>query len=70
MRHVHGRDNAVADALSRVKLETNQVSQSTDPPTLDLLNMARAQQDGAKVQAYRTAITKLTLADLLEIIGG
>ena len=64
VRHVHGRDNAVADALSRVKLETNQVSLSTDSPTLDLLNMAWAQQDDAKVQAYRTAITKLTLADL------
>ena len=64
VRHVHGRDNAVADALSHVKLETNQVSLSTDPPTPDLLNMARAQQDDAEVQAYRTAITKLTLANL------
>ena len=64
VRHVYGWDNAIADALSRVKLETNQLSLSTDPPTLDLLNMARAQQDDAKVQAYRTAITKLTLADL------
>ena len=64
MRHVHGRDNALVDAPPRVKLETNQVSLSTDPPSLDLLNMARVQQDDAKVQAYRTAITKLTLADL------
>ncbi len=37
---------------------------SAGPPTLDLLSMARAQQEDAGVQAYRTAITRLVLADL------
>ncbi len=64
VRHVHGRDNAVADALSRVELSVNQVCGSVDALDLDLVNMAQAQQEDAGVQAYRTAITGLVLADL------
>ena len=47
-----------------MKLEANQVSLPADPPSLDLLNMAQAQQDDIKVQAHRTAITTLILAYL------
>ena len=64
MQHVHGLDNSVADALLRVKLEANQGSLPADPPGLELLNMALVQQDDAKIQAYRIAITKLILVDL------
>ena len=64
VRHVHGRDNAVADALSRVELGVNQVCMSAGSPTLDLCHMAQTQQEDAGVQAYRTAITRLVLADL------
>ena len=60
VRHVHGRDNAVADALSRVELSDIPVCMAD----LDLLSMARAQQMDAGVQAYRTAITRLVFADI------
>ena len=64
VRHVHGQDNAVADALSRVELGTHPVCMGTGLPSLDLLSMAQAQQADAEVQAYRTAITGLVLADV------
>ena len=35
-----------------------------NPPDIDLIKMAQAQQDDVQVQAYRTAISKLVLADL------
>ena len=64
MQHVHGQDNAGEDAISHVKLEANQLSLSPNSSNLDLLNMTQGQQDNAKVQAYRTAITKMVLAGL------
>ena len=65
VRHVQGRDNAVADALSRVEIDVHPaVYMSTQPTNLDLLSMAQAQQADSDVQAYRTAITGLALADL------
>ena len=64
LRHVRGRDNAVADALSRVDISINPVARMTDPSSLDLLKMAQAQAADVGVQAYRTAITQLVLADL------
>ena len=65
VRHVQGRDNAVVDALSRVELDVHPaVYMSTQPTNLDLLSMAQAQQADSDVQAYRTAITGLALADL------
>ena len=64
LRHVRGRDNAVADALSHVDISIDPVARMTDPPSLDLLKMAQAQAADAGVQAYRTAITQLVLADL------
>ena len=64
LRHVRGRDNAVADALSRVDISINPVARMTDPSSLDLLKMAQTQAADVGVQAYRTAITQLVLADL------
>ena len=64
VRHVHGRDNAVADALSRVELSRNPVCMAAGFPDFNLLNMAQAQQADSGVQAYRTAITRLVLADI------
>ena len=70
LRHVHGRDNAVADALSRVDISINPVARMTDPSSLDLLKMAQAQAADVGVQAYRTAITQLVLADLPPALPG
>ena len=64
VRHIQGRVNVVADALSRVELEVNQVCVNNNLPDIDLVKMAEAQQDDVQVQAYRTAISKLVLADL------
>ena len=64
MRHVHGRDNAVADALSRVELGDNPACMAVGYPDLNLLSMAQAQQADPGVQAYRTAITRLVLSDI------
>ena len=64
IRHIHGRDNAVADALSRVELISDPVCMSAHCPDLDLLGMAKAQHGDSDVQAHRTAITCLVLADL------
>ena len=64
IRHIHGRDNAVADALSRVELISDPVCMSAHRPDLNLLGMAKAQHGDSDVQAYRTAITRLVLADL------
>jgi len=47
VRHVHGRDNAVADALSRVELSTHPVCMAAGLPSLELLSMAQAQQTDA-----------------------
>ena len=64
IRHIHGRDNAVADALSRVELISDPVCMSAHCPDLDLLGMAKAQHGDSDVQVYRTSITRLVLADL------
>ena len=54
----------VADALSRVELISDPVCMSAHRPDLDLIGMAKAQQGESDVQAYRTAISRLVLADL------
>ena len=64
VRHVHGRDNIVADALSCVQLSVNPVTIPADSVNINLLRMAKAQQEDVGVQAYRTAINRLKLADL------
>ena len=63
--NVHGRGNAVADALSRVELSEDPVCMAAGSLDLDLLRMAQAQLTDAGVQAFRTAITSMVFADLL-----
>ena len=56
IRYLAGRDNVVADALSRafaVRL-----------PDMDYAELARLQATSADVQAYQTAITNMTLQDV------
>ena len=57
IRHVNGKDNLVADFLSRAFI--NDVSLG-----IDFIQMAKAQVESSDIQAYRTAITNLKLADL------
>ena len=64
IRHIHGRNNTVADVLSRVELGCGQACMSAGLPDIDLIGMAQAQKSDPAVQAYRTAITRLVLADV------
>ena len=60
IRHVEGKNNVVADALSRGFVGTiNALSDN-----VDYLQMARAQQADGEVQAFRTACTNLQLQDV------
>ena len=52
IRHVHGVDNVVADALSRV--ETNALLSGT-PPVLDFDAMAMAQQEDRQIHALQSS---------------
>jgi len=57
IRHVSGKDNVVADCLSRPSIHAVQVG-------VDYAAMARAQQADTELQALRSASTGLTLADV------
>ena len=57
IRHVQGKDNHVADALSRTTI--NALHQG-----VDYAAMAASQREDPNVQAYRTAITRLRLEDV------
>ncbi len=57
VRHIAGKDNSVADALSRVNAVTAQLG-------LDYSAMALAQQEDEELVAYRTAISGLVLEDV------
>jgi len=57
IQHVAGKNNPVADALSRVMV-------SAVSPGLDYEALATCQQQDVEVQAYRTAITGLRLEDV------
>ena len=57
IRHVQGKDNHVADALSRATI--NSLHEG-----VDYAAMATSQQNDPDVQAYRTAITGLKLQDI------
>ena len=59
MRHIAGKDNNVADALSRTPVHT--VSTQVG---IDYAAMATAQQQDDEMKAYRTAITGLVLEDV------
>ena len=59
VRHIAGKDNNVADALSRTPVHT--VSMQIG---IDYTAMAIAQQQDDEMKAYRTAITGLVLEDV------
>ena len=57
IRYVRGKDNPVADTLSRATIDNVQLG-------IDYQDMAKAQQEDTEVQAYRTATSKLKLEDI------
>ena len=57
IRHVQGKENLVADALSRATISDVQLG-------IDYLTMATAQQEDAEVQACCTANSSLQLKDI------
>ena len=57
IQHVQGKDNSVADTLSRATIADVQLG-------IDYSAMAVAQQQDAEVQAYRTATSSLQLRDI------
>ena len=59
MRHIAGKDNNVANALSRTPVHTVSTQVGTDYAA-----MATAQQQDDEMKAYRTAITGLVLEDV------
>ena len=60
--HVSGKENPVADALSRIEIGQNMVAALHEG--LDFTAMARDQQHDPDIQAYRTAITGLRFEDV------
>ncbi len=60
IKHIAGKSNAVADALSRISI--NAVHQLE--PGVDFSAMAAAQRNDQEMAAYRTAISGLTLQDI------
>ena len=58
LRHVHGKNNAVADAFSRIQIN------STTHTELDFRAMARAQADDQETQRLKTGVTNLKLVDV------
>ena len=57
IRHVRGKDNSVADTLSRATIADVQLG-------IDYGALAAAQQQDAEIQAYRTATSSLQLEDI------
>ncbi|KAJ8378300.1 hypothetical protein AAFF_G00244350 [Aldrovandia affinis] len=57
IRHIEGKANAVADCLSRPSVNAVHLG-------IDIVRMAADQQADPEVQAYRTAISGLKLADI------
>ncbi|KAJ8398569.1 hypothetical protein AAFF_G00420970 [Aldrovandia affinis] len=57
IRHIEGKANAVADCLSRPSVNAVHLG-------IDVARMAADQQADPEVQAYRTAISGLNLADI------
>ena len=60
VRHIDGKDNNVADALSRTSVNTV----LSPSPGIDYTEMAAAQQEDTEMAAYRTAITGMKLEDI------
>ena len=59
VRHIAGKENCVADALSR-----NVINTVTAQLGIDYTAMALAQRDDEEMKAYRTAVTGLVLKDV------
>lgn len=59
VRHVQGKENTVADALSR-----NSINAITSQVGIDYTAMALAQKDDEEMKDYRTAISGLRLEDV------
>lgn len=59
IRHVSGKDNCVADALSRTVI--NAITTELD---IDYRSMALAQAEDPEIPAYRTDVTGLVLEDV------
>ena len=57
IRHVQGKENSVADTLSRATIADVQLG-------IDYGGMATAQQQDSEVQAYRTATSNLEVEDI------
>ena len=57
IRHVQGKDNSVADTLSRATIADVHLG-------IDYGGMATAQQQDSEVQAYRTATSSLQVEDI------
>lgn len=57
VQHISGKDNSVADALSRAPV-------SSVTPGIDYKELAKAQQADPEMKDYRTAITGLKLQDI------
>ena len=79
IQHVSGKDNVVADALSRIEPDAGAPDQvigedllneapgflcNAIAPGVDYRELAAAQNDDPDVQAYRTAITNLKVTDV------
>ena len=64
VRHIHGKDNLVADTLSRVVLDTSpadlEVASVSSPP-IDFQQMAKAQLVDASVKELRAASSSCSL---------
>ena len=58
IRHVQGKDNSVADTLSRATIDDVQLG-------IDYCAMVAAQQQDAEVQAYHTSTSSYRLEDIL-----
>ena len=59
--HIAGKDNQVADALSRPNIHNIQ----EQIPGVDFNQMAAAQREDVEIKAYRTAITGLKLEEVI-----
>lgn len=60
IKHIAGKSNTVADALSRISINAAHQLE----PGVDFSAMAAAQQNDPEMAAYRTAITGLVLQDV------
>lgn len=59
IRHISGKDNSAADAMSRIEINA-----AAKPIPLNYEQIARDQESDEEVQAYRTAITGLQISNI------